>query len=271
MQFQDVLRTVVQRTQNVYEQLKGHGDNFDFIGIGADGTPTTLIDQMLENAVIQSLQDIRIGGSVLSEEAGRVQLEGPENDLVFVVDPLDGTSNAEMNFPYFALSIGVIRGEQTLASVLYQYCTRDLFYAEAGKGAFLNNTLIRVNQETNPQKGRLVLSRPFNDIEAEMYKNCILRTKRVRMTGCPSLDVATVASGTFMAYIDFHVPLGLVKTHDLIAAQLLLQEAGGDLLNEEGESLVLSLDVTTTYNIFAVNCVDTFRNTIGFFTQQQTE
>jgi myo-inositol-1(or 4)-monophosphatase len=262
--FHILFQGIIDQAESAYSKLCQADDNFCIVGIGADGTETTKLDKVLEDVIINELHRLKVGGSVLSEEIGWIELEGEKSGYIFVVDPLDGTSNAKMNFPYFALSIAVVKDEQIVFGLIYNYCSKDIFYAAKSGGSFKNGRPIRVDCLTQTKDNRLVLSRPFNWEEADFYIKCIMNTKRIRMTGCPSLDVVSVASGTFNGYIDYHPIKGLIKTHDILASQIILEEAGGLLLDETGKPLKLCLDMASAYNVFAVNNIETFRSISPF-------
>lgn len=235
-------------------------EGFGTVGIGADGAPTSRLDRVIEAAVLESVmsrgEEI---GAVLSEEAGWIALRPSGNRLVLVVDPLDGTNNAEIGLPLYALSLAVVRSGEVVAGLVYHYDTSDEYFGEKGAGAYLNGRRIRVSVGTALSNGRIALSRPFSDVEADMYAQCTLATKRVRVTGCPSLDTVFVARGAFMAYVDYHVPRGLIKTHDVMAARLILEEAGGFFLDEAGQCPSVTMDVARGFNVFAVNDIRTYR------------
>lgn len=259
-----LFQQIIEKAESVYDKQRFDDSNFNIVGLGADGTETTKLDKVLEDVVINELHQAKVGGLVLSEEVGLIVLEGENSGYTFVIDPLDGTSNAKMKFPYYSLSIAVVKEEQIIYGLIYNYITKDTFYATRTGGAFNNGRQIRVDNETPTKDNRLVLSRPFCWEEADFYMKCIMNTKRVRMTGCPSLDVVSVASGTFNGYIDYHTT-GLIKTHDILASQIILEEAGGLLLDETGKSIKLSLDLQSAYNVFAVNNMETFRFVSQFF------
>ncbi len=227
--------------------------------IGADGEPTTTIDKELENAVISTLNKFKVGGRLLSEEIGLIELDGERNDLLFIVDPLDGTTNAKLKFPYYSLSVAVLDGDIPIHSFIYEYPTGSIFSADIGQGSTYNGKKIKVSQNKDLASCQILLARPFSEKESKISKILMLNTKRTRITGCPSLDIAMVALGTFEAYIDFHFDQKCLKTHDLIAASLILDEAGGALYGADGKKLSLSFDTSTTYNVFATNSEEVYK------------
>lgn len=262
--FNQLTNLIILNCRKVHQNLINGADAFSSTEIGADGEPTTSIDKALESAVIYTLNKLKVGGRLLSEEIGLITLEGDRSDFLFVVDPLDGTTNAKLGFPYYSLSFAILNQEELIYSFIYEYPTGNLFSAHKHHGAIYNQKRIRVSRNTNLSNSEIFLARPFNEKEAEISKKLMLSTKRTRITGCPSLDIAMVALGKFDAAIDFHFDKKCLKTHDLIAASLILTEAGGELYGDDGKKLQLSLDTTSSYNTFATNSYDIYEGLLSF-------
>jgi myo-inositol-1(or 4)-monophosphatase len=253
LDFVDIFRQVVTGAAATYQNSRNRDDLFAPVGIGADGAPTTWIDRELERSVVDTLARCARVARILSEESGFTVLgDAGDGAPLFVLDPLDGTSNAAMGFPYFALSLAMVLDGEAVAGGIYNFCTGDVYTAIRGGGARCNGRLIRTAAADGGLANmRLVLSKPFNQGEAPMYLDAILRAKRVRLTGCPSLDVASVAAGVFHAYVDVH-QTGVVHTHDILAGSVILEEAGGALLDAFGGRLRPSLSAEAGYNLLAV-------------------
>jgi myo-inositol-1(or 4)-monophosphatase len=247
--FRDIVHVAYKK---LIEVLSDHEQAFLSVRIGADGAPTTKLDFELERVCIEALQRSGLIAAVLSEEAGEVPLIAG-GLFRAILDPLDGTSNAEMQFPYYALSLAITDGAKTVAGLVYNYCSRDVFEAHLGRGATRNGIRIKVNDQAELRLGRIVTSRPFTEVEASMYGRLLFEAKRVRISSSPALDISHVAAGTFMAYVDYHQGGGLIHTHDVAAAALILSEAGGFLADESGGPLDLPLSASTTFNVFALN------------------
>lgn len=266
LNFPSLKHAIINNCRKVHKNLIESDNAFLSGEIGADGEPTTTIDKELENAVIRTLNEFKVGGHLLSEEIGLIELDGEKNDLLFVVDPLDGTTNAKLKFPYYSLSVAVLDRDIPVHSFLYEYPTGNIFSADIGQGATYNQKKIKVSQKRSLDSCQILLARPFSEKESEISKILMLNTQRTRITGCPSLDIAMVALGTFEAYIDFHFDKKCLKTHDLIAASLILQEAGGALYGDDGRELKLSLDTSTTYNVFATNSDEIYKALLNIST-----
>lgn len=247
------LRTVAADALTAYRALARDTNLGLIVGHGADNEPTTKIDRELETAVIASMERLNIGGEVLSEEIGRYVLPGPAAPLLFVIDPLDGTTNAVAGIHYFALSIAVLFEGELYAALVMHYSSGDIFYAVRGGGAFLNGKRLQILKPQSLSKATLATSRPMTAAEMPIYSALFLAAKRIRIISCPALETAMVASGAFSAFVDFHRPRGLIGTHDVLAGRLVLEEAGGLFLDEHGETAPIVLDLLTKSNVFAVS------------------
>ncbi|NTI76601.1 inositol monophosphatase family protein [Rhizobium rhizogenes] len=236
---------------------------FDVVGIGADNAPTSRLDHELEKVCLDYLSGFGVIGSVLSEEAGLVEMSA-SGHLDAILDPLDGTSNAKMGFPYYALSLALLRDGEPIAGMVFNYASQDLFLGILGHGASRNGRPISVSKVSQLRKACVVSSRPLCDDEMLMYGRFITNSGRVRISSSPALDIAHVACGTFSAYADYHAPSGLIHLHDVIAAKVILEEAGGQLLNEFGE-IKLPSTVHETFNVIAVNTLEMYREVVGYF------
>src|SRR4051812_29659793 len=102
----------------------------------------TVADQRTERILIEELQKARSGYPILTEESGLI--DGPDKSHRFIIDPLDGTTNFLHGIPHFAISIALEREGQLVSGVIYNPVVDDLFTAERGHGAYLNNKLLRV-------------------------------------------------------------------------------------------------------------------------------
>jgi myo-inositol-1(or 4)-monophosphatase len=238
------------------------GDAFDNVGIGADKAATTRIDRELESVCIDYLSVSGIVASVLSEEIGAIKIS--ETGLQAVLDPLDGTTNAKMGFPYYALSLALLYEGEAVAGLVFNYASGDVFLGVKREGATRNGQPISVSKKSDLRHSCIVSSRPLSDMEVPMYGQMMRDSKRIRISSSPALDIAHVACGTFDAYVDYHAPCGLIHLHDVIAAKLILEEAGGRLLDDSGP-MRLPETVHETFNVFAVNDVALYQEVKRYF------
>jgi myo-inositol-1(or 4)-monophosphatase len=192
----------------------------------------TAADLKAEQTLFEDLSKGRPKYGFVMEERGEV--EGADNSNRWVVDPLDGTSNFLHGLPQFAISIALERDRQPYAGVIYNPITDELFWAEKGEGAFVNDRRLRVSARGAldsalfatglPFKGRPGLARALKETEAVLGA-----TAGVRRFGAASLDLAFVAAGRFDAYWE----RGL-NNWDVAAGAVIVREAGGIVTEIDG-------------------------------------
>jgi len=185
----------------------------------------TEVDRMAEQEIINVIRTSFPSHGFLAEESG----EQSGDDYVWIIDPLDGTTNFLHGFPVYAVSIALQHTNKLQLAVVYDPLRDELFTAEKGGGAMLNNRKIRVTQP-NSLKGALIgTGFPFKskknlDAYLGMFSALIGDTAGIRRAGAAALDLAYVASGR----LDGFWEIGL-QPWDMAAGILLIQEAGGVL------------------------------------------
>jgi myo-inositol-1(or 4)-monophosphatase len=195
----------------------------------------TEVDHASERAIIETLLDAYPSHGFLAEESG--QLHGDKNsDHIWIIDPLDGTTNFIHGFPVYCVSIALsVRGRIEQA-VVYDPTRNDLFTASRGRGAFLNDRRIRVSKRTRLQECLISTGFPFRKGDnfqryLQMMGEVMQRTAGLRRPGSAALDLAYVAAG----YTDGFFETGL-QPWDVAAGSLLVTEAGGLIGNFTGEA-----------------------------------
>lgn len=183
----------------------------------------TEVDRMAEQEIIKIIKSAYPEHSILAEESGKT--EG--NHYTWVIDPLDGTTNFIHGYPQYAVSIALKNKNKTEVGVIYDPLRDELFTAEKGGGATLNNRRIRVSKQTVLNEALLGTGFPFKypqHLEAylKMFGDLTLETAGIRRAGSAALDLAYVATGR----LDGFWEIGL-KEWDFAAGILLIQEAGG--------------------------------------------
>ncbi len=183
-------------------------------------------DKAAERTLVEELQRARPGWGFLLEEGGEIPGEAPDSPR-FIIDPLDGTTNFLHGIPHFAMSIGVEHLGTMIAGMIYQPLTDESFWAERGRGAWLQNARLRVSGRRDMDEALFATGIPFKghgdqpQFEA-ILKNVIPQVAGVRRFGAASLDLAWVAAGRFDGFWE----QGL-HAWDVAAGMLLVKEAGG--------------------------------------------
>jgi myo-inositol-1(or 4)-monophosphatase len=195
-------------------------------------------DHKAEDIIFRELARARPAYGFLMEERGEV--EGADRTHRWIVDPLDGTTNFLHGIPLFAISIGLERDGQLVAGVIYNPASDELFTAEKGKGAFLNDrrrlrvaarkTLADAVVATGiPHRGR-----PGHPGFMREMQTIMREVAGIRRSGSASLDLAWTAAGRFDGYWERNL-----KPWDLAAGLVILKEAGGIATDAEGGEKML--------------------------------
>ena len=191
----------------------------------------TKIDKRAEELIISKIKKHFPGHGILAEETGK----SPGHQTLWVIDPLDGTSNYIHQIPMFAISIGVIENGQLKAGVVYDPIHRELFTAQKGKGAFLNKRKIRVTAVKRLSDALMTTGIPFRardrfDEYMASFRAISLGSVGIRRAGSAALDLAYVACGRFDGFWELDL-----SPWDIAAGALLIQEAGGKISDMWGE------------------------------------
>jgi len=189
-------------------------------------------DLKAEQTLFEELTRVRPGYGFLGEERG--EETGTDKTHRWIVDPLDGTTNFLHGIPHFAINVALERDAQVVAAVTYNPVTHDLFWAERGRGAFLNDKRLRVSARNRLDEAVVATGIPFlgHGQHARFLKELHQISQRVagvRRFGSAALDLAWVAAGRYEAF--WERDLG---AWDLAAGVLLVSEAGGTVTDVDG-------------------------------------
>jgi myo-inositol-1(or 4)-monophosphatase len=196
----------------------------------------TEVDQAAEQAIIDVLKAAYPDHAILAEESGPSANLHDENENVWIIDPLDGTTNFIHGFPQYCVSIALRQRGQITQAVVYDPNRNDLFTATKGGGAYLNDKRIRVTRRDKMADALIGTGFPFRDMEGlseymEMFRIMTERCAGLRRPGAAALDLAYVAAGRLDGFFE----KGL-EPWDMAAGSLLITEAGGIVGNFVGDS-----------------------------------
>jgi myo-inositol-1(or 4)-monophosphatase len=206
----------------------------------------TVADQRTEKILIEELSRARPGYNFLVEESGIV--EGPDKTHRFIIDPLDGTTNFLHGIPHFAISIALEREGALVSALVFNPVTDEMYIAEKGQGAYLNDKRMRVAARKQMRDALLATGIPFLGREGHQkflkeLETVMAVSSGVRRFGSAALDLAYVAAGRYDAFWE----RGL-KPWDVAAGILLVREAGGLVSDLDGAARMLD-----TGHILAAN------------------
>lgn len=223
-----------------------HAPHVDRLAVVTKGQSdfVTEVDRGAEAEIVRTIRRFYPHHAILGEEGGA----SGEHETVWIIDPLDGTTNFLHGIPHYAVSIGVVHRGKPEHAVIYAPATNDLYISTAGRGAQLNNRRLRVSRATTLDEALIGTGAPFRDEDRIAHYlpqlgRVLEQTAGIRRAGSAALDLAYVASGR----LDGFWELGL-KPWDIAAGMLLVQEAGGVVSEIYGRD-----DVLDTGHILAGN------------------
>ena len=202
------------------------------------------VDRLAEQAIIETIRKSFPDHGFLAEESGRHA--GDRN--LWIIDPLDGTTNFLHGFPVFSVSIALQHGRHLEQAVIYDPMREELFVAARGQGAQLNNRRIRVSQRSQLKYALVGTGFPFKALEnldcyLEIFRSLLCQSAGIRRAGSAALDLAYVAAGRLDGFWEFDL-----SPWDMAAGVLLVREAGGLVAEPNGNDQCLA-----SGNILAAN------------------
>jgi myo-inositol-1(or 4)-monophosphatase len=195
----------------------------------------TEVDAAAEQVIIDTLLQAYPGHAILAEESGR-ERGAQHSDYLWIIDPLDGTTNFIHGFPQYAVSIALAFRGKVEQAVVYDPCRNDLFYATKGRGAFLNDKRLRVSKRIRMADTLIGTGFPFRKGDnfkryLKMFEEIMQNCAGLRRPGAAALDLCYVAAGWYDGFFE----TGL-NPWDVAAGSLMITEAGGLVGNFTGEA-----------------------------------
>jgi len=223
------------------------------LGIGAGGDQIKQIDLTAEDAIIDTLKEKGVSFTLISEESGIKEYGNTPHKHFVTTDPIDGTTNLTRGIPFYATSIAVSTRPKlnTVHAGLVADLVHDITYtAQKGKGAYHNDKKVKPSKETVLTEAVIGLDINTMKIQSLIpHLTCLTQaTKHIRHLGANALELCYVADGTTDAFIDIR---GKLRTTDIAAAWLILQEAKAIITTPEGKPLNVKLDPKQTVKFIA--------------------
>ncbi|MEM5948004.1 inositol monophosphatase family protein [Spirochaetia bacterium 38H-sp] len=211
-----------------------HRDRVTTADIESEKTITNIIEKYFPNH------------NIIGEENSYPE---KKSEFTWVIDPLDGTNNYSRDFPYYGVSIALLQNNVTILGVVYNTVCGELFYAERGKGAYLNETRIQVS-DTKRIKDSLIITGFYQtqskavlknlDVVKAFFQEGILGLRR---TGSAALDLCQIAAGRADIFWE-----PILNAWDFKAGELIVQEAGGMCTDYSGNTLPLAKSTIVATN-----------------------
>ena len=220
---------IAKSAGNILLKYLGNLDSLDYKG---SFNLVTNADKESEKYIVSNILKHRPDDNILAEEGNNKQSQ--KNNRLWMIDPIDGTTNYAHSYPFFAISIGLSIDDELTCAVVYNPVTRELFTAQKGCGAHLNGQKIKVSTISKLENS--LLATGFSpDVKQNKTDNKVNFNRLtglchgVRRDGAASLDLAYVACGRLDGYWEYHL-----KPWDIAAGALLIIEAGGKVSDIEG-------------------------------------
>ena len=214
-----------------YEEVAVHikkNDPKDFV---------TDVDLEINNFLISRIKETFPEHNIYSEEGG-----GKEDDSsspLWILDPIDGTSNFSRHIPHFSVTIGLIEDGVVTVGVVYNPITNEMFHFKKGNGAFFRDTKIEVSSRSDLSKSFVLMragrKEKFRKWGSEMYYKLLGSSNKTSNLGSSALDICFIAAGRVEAVI-----YGTLNVRDIGAAVGLLKEAGGLIFDGNGNEIVVA-------------------------------
>ncbi len=195
----------------------------------------TTYDIAIENFLKEAFAKEFKQFNIIAEESNNENIEFKDS---IIIDPIDGTTNFVNQVPHTCISVGVYKNRQPYMGVVYNPILEELYFAQVGCGAFLNDEPIKVSNDEDLMTSLISTGFPYtsgsceddlNDVIKKM-KNILPNCQDIRRLGSAALDLCYVARGTYGGYYEMNL-----KAWDVSAGIIILSEAGGKISNEKGE------------------------------------
>jgi len=212
----------------------GFGKNFQIEYKTNEKNLVTEIDKKSEKAIIDFITKKYPTHNILTEESGEYK---KNSEYLWVIDPIDGTTNFAHGLPIFSVSIGVMKKNEITAGVVYDVMQNIFYSAEKFCGSFANNKKIKVNDNDKLRLGVLVTGFPYNvadnpDFAFERFTTLTKQARAVRRLGSAAIDFCYVARGVFDGFWEVSL-----QPWDICAGKLILEEAGGIVTDFAGKEI----------------------------------
>lgn len=242
-----ILNIAVQAAYNAGGLIQQASRSLEHIRVDRKGHNDFVseVDRRAEQTIIQTIQKAYPNHNILGEESGLID---NNSEFTWIIDPLDGTTNFLHGHPQYSISIGVKQGDKITYAAVFDPNRNDIYTAELGKGAKLNDSRIRVSKTANLADSLLATGFPTYDMSfleryLNIFREMLKSTAGQRRAGSAALDLAYVASGKVDGFWEFNL-----KPWDIAAGYLLVKEAGGLVCDFDGEQKMLE-----SGNIIAAN------------------
>lgn len=288
----DLAYEIIREVGRAIRPYVGKPESGEKVKMGADGTPTSLIDIIAEDKIINILKNAPVLSYIVSEEIGELKLgKGTKRSIIltqelrrtdlteeetpkfiFLIDPVDGTNNAIKEIPAYGISIAIANVNPGRLSTLNDvelgfvsnFANGNFFEAEKGKGCWLNNEEVKPSDIINISNMTLG---GFTKSGTSEASKLVDNARRMRVLGSVVLELSYVASGRYDAFLDLRGS----RIIDIAASKLILEEAGCIITNKYGQKLNNKLSIYEKTIVVAANNKIMHKQMIDILNDNQTD
>jgi myo-inositol-1(or 4)-monophosphatase len=215
----------------LFIDTEAKGFSYDKVEEKSFNQLVSYVDKTAEEQLVKGLSEIFPEAGFITEEQ---TIATEEKEYMWVIDPLDGTTNFIHQIPVYSISIGLLRNKKPVMGIVYEVNLKELFYAWEGSKAYLNGNEISVKQNPDLSKSLLATGFPYYDFEGmngylNALKYFMKNTQGMRRLGSAAVDLAYVACGRFDGYFEY----GL-SPWDVAGGAFIVQQAGGKVSDFKG-------------------------------------
>lgn len=228
----DLNKVIEDAKRWAYEAGKVQRDNYESNNLkittkSTDVDLVTEIDELSENLIISAIKESYPHHAILSEESKNIKRD---SEYLWIIDPLDGTTNYAQGLPIFAVSIALEYKGEIILGVIYQPILDEMFTSIRGKGAFLNGEKIKISSKNNLKDSVLATGFPYDratnqDNNSNYFENMVPKVRGLRRMGAAAYDLANIACGRLDGYWELNL-----SPWDVAAGTLIIEESGGEVV-----------------------------------------
>jgi myo-inositol-1(or 4)-monophosphatase len=235
--WENICNKVIQVSSEVSKFIASHAQEFDISRIETKGVNdlVSFVDREAEQRIVEQLRKILPESDFIAEENPDFKTK-TNNELHWIIDPLDGTTNFLHGIPIFSISIGLMYHDKVVVGVVHEVNRDECFWAWEGGGAFCNGREIRVSPITRLSESLIATGFPYRDFDQvpayiDIVKSLMHTTHGLRRMGSAAVDLAYTAMGRFQAFFEYNL-----NPWDVAAGAFIVKEAGGTVSTFDGGS-----------------------------------
>ncbi|MFP8488154.1 inositol monophosphatase family protein [Gracilimonas sp. Q87] len=233
MSYKNELKVAKKAARAAAKIIRDYAEDSSFnVSLKGVNDLVTDADLASEKKIIECIKEYFPGDEVLAEESE--QKDKIPEGRIWIIDPIDGTTNFAHGFPAYCISIALWENKEPLIGLVMEVANNELFHAVKGRGAFRNGDPIQVSDETAPSSALIGTGFPYKELDLidnylKLFKRMMGKTHGVRRPGTAAWDLCNVACGRFEGFYEY----GL-SAWDVAAGSLIIKEAGGRVTDWKG-------------------------------------